>query len=538
MTAASTSTALRRPVLLVIMDGIGLNPSRLHNAVAAARTPALDHLYANHKVAVIEASGRAVGLPAGQMGNSEVGHLTLGCGSLLRQDLVRINDACDDGSLGTNQALLSALAAAREADRPLHLLGLVSDGGIHSHIDHLMALLDAARAAGVRPLVHMITDGRDTAPRCAERFVTQLEPALDAAGGAIASLCGRYFAMDRDQRWDRVERAWRLLVHGDGSQAADAAAGIEQARAAGQGDEFLEPIRTDHFDAIQAGDQVVFFNFRNDRPRELTEALAVADFDGFARGEAGLAAVTTLTRYDPNYDLPVMFEKERPAHTLGETVSRAGLKQFRCAETEKYPHVTFFFNGQREDPLPGEQRALVDSPRVATYDLQPEMSAHAVRDATLEALQAGDCALYVVNFANGDMVGHTGVPEACVAAVEVVDQCVGELVTAATAAGVSVIVTADHGNCDMMCDPITGEPHTQHTTFPVACCVVDPANPTLVNGGGLANIAPTVLSLMGLQHTVDRLQAHETQDRRCDVRKAAAIDKRRVGWVDDTTRDR
>lgn len=498
MTEPITEMPPRRPVLLVIMDGMGHNPSRKDNAVAVARTPALDDLYARNRLTVIEASGRSVGLPAGQMGNSEVGHVTLGCGAVLRQDLVRINDACADGSIQGNPALQSALQRARNAKRPIHLLGLVSDGGVHSHIDHISALVKAASAAGVRPLLHMITDGRDTAPRCAERYAERMQHELSSAGGAIASLCGRYFALDRDRRWERVERAWRLLVHGEGARAVDAIQALEAARVADQGDEFLEPVRTAAFEPVQPGDQVLFCNFRNDRPRELTEALAMTAFEGFPRGDFGLAKVTTLTRYNARYELPVMFEKERPAQTLGEVVSRAGLAQFRCAETEKYPHVTFFFNGQREAPLPGEQCALVDSPRVATYDLKPEMSAFGVRDATLEAIAKGGYSLLVTNFANGDMVGHTGVPEACIEAVEVVDQCVGALAEAATAAGISVLLTADHGNCDMLRDPITGEPHTQHTCFPVACCVIDPANPVLINGGGLANIAATVLSLLGL----------------------------------------
>ena len=484
--------------MLIIMDGVGHNPSRLNNAVSAARTPALDALFAKHPLTVLEASGRAVGLPPGQMGNSEVGHLTLGCGAILRQDLVKISDACADGSLARNPSLIAALDAARATDRPLHLVGLVSDGGIHSHIDHLLALIAAAADHGVRPQLHMITDGRDTAPRCAEQFIARVQPALAEAGGHIGSVCGRFFAMDRDKRWERVERAWRLLRHGDGALADDALAALDVARAADQGDEFIEPIRTAQFDAMAAGDQVLFFNFRNDRPRELTEALALDTFDAFDRGDTDLVNMTTLTRYDSGYDLPVLFEKERPGQTLGEAVSDAGLKQFRCAETEKYPHVTFFFNGQREDPFPGEERALVDSPKVATYDLQPEMSAPAVRDATLAAIDSGEFAFVVVNFANGDMVGHTGVPEACIQAVEVVDQCVGVLVDAATRAGMTSIITADHGNCDLLRDPITDEPHTQHTTFPVACCVVDPDNPVLVNGCGLANIAPTVMSLMGL----------------------------------------
>jgi len=344
----------------------------------------------------------------------------------------------------------------------------------------------------------MITDGRDTAPRCAANYLAKVEPALAAAGGSIASVIGRYYGMDRDQRWERVEQAWRLLVHGEGHTAASAKEAIEQAYAADLGDEFIQATRTADFVPVEADDQVLFINFRNDRPRELTEALAKSNFDGFDRGDAGLAAITTMTRYDSTYAFPVLFEKERPQTTIGEVVSSLGLKQFRCAETEKYPHVTFFLNGQRDQPFEGEMREMVPSPKVATYDLQPEMSAYAVCEATRQAIESEEYALIVVNFANGDMVGHTGVGEACIKAVEVVDECVGVLTTAAKKHGFSVVLTADHGNCDQLKDPISGEPHTQHTTYPVPCLVMDPANPILANAMGISNIAPTLLQLMGI----------------------------------------
>ncbi|MGB0864959.1 MAG: 2,3-bisphosphoglycerate-independent phosphoglycerate mutase [Granulosicoccaceae bacterium] len=495
----TVSKAPRRPALLIVMDGIGHNPSRLNNAVAQARTPNLDRLYSSHPLTVLEASGRAAGLPDGQMGNSEVGHLTLGCGAILRQDLVRINAACRDGELAENSALQEALAVCTTTGRPLHLLGLVSDGGVHSHIDHLMALVAIAGQMGVKPVVHMITDGRDTAPRCAAAYLDELEAALAAANGQIATVIGRFYAMDRDQRWERVEKAWRLMVRGEGFEAASAREAIESAYANDLGDEFIEASKTADFVAMEPEDQVVFFNFRNDRPRELTEALAKSNFDGFDRGDENTqVTVTCMTRYDSTYPFPVIFEKERPQTTIGEAVSALGLKQFRCAETEKYPHVTFFLNGQRDLPFEGEDREMIPSPKVATYDLQPEMSGFEVCEATKRAIESEEYSLLVVNFANGDMVGHTGVPAACVKAVEVVDQCVGVLVQAAQEHGVSVIVTADHGNCDQLKDPITGEPHTQHTTYPVPCLVIDPANPTLANAMGISNIAPTLLQLMGV----------------------------------------
>ncbi len=495
----SLSQAPRRPAILIVMDGMGHNPSKLNNAVALANTPQLDQLYCQHPLTVLEASGRAAGLPDGQMGNSEVGHLTLGCGAILRQDLVRINAACRDGELARNASLQEALAACKASGRPLHLVGLVSDGGVHSHIDHLLALIEIAGTSGVRPVLHMITDGRDTAPRCAKNYLTTVEPALAAAGGAIASVIGRFYGMDRDQRWERVEKAWRLMVLGEGSEAKDAASAVQAAYDNGLGDEFIEATRTANFVPTKADDQVLFINFRNDRPRELTEALAKSNFDGFDRGDAGLVTMTSMTRYDSTYPFAVMFEKEKPLSTIGEAVSALELKQFRCAETEKYPHVTFFLNGQRDQPFEGEVREMVPSPKVSTYDVQPEMSAYAVCEATRAAIQSEQYAFIVVNFANGDMVGHTGVGDACIKAVEVVDECVGVLTNAAQEYGYSVVLTADHGNCDQLLDPISGEPHTQHTTYPVPCLVMDPANPVLSNGMGISNIAPTLLQLMGIE---------------------------------------
>ncbi len=488
-----------RRVILIIMDGIGVNPSKADNAVALANTPNLDHLFSHYPTTVLEASGRAVGLPDGQMGNSEVGHLTLGCGSVMRQDLVCINDAIEDGSFATNTAFCDAMDRAKEANKPVHLLGLVSDGGIHSHIDHLKALIALCRQQGVKPLLHMITDGRDTAPQCADRFVRQVEPLLEKAGGGIASLCGRYYAMDRDNRWERVQLAWSLLTRGEGKQAPTATDGLQAAWGAGETDEFIKPIKLPAFESMQESDEVVFFNFRNDRPRELSEALAQPEFDGFDRGAYKAVNLTTLTRYDIDYPFAVAFEKEMPDVTLGEVVSAAGLTQLRSAETEKYPHVTFFFNGGHEAPFDGESRILIDSPTsVDTYDEAPEMSAGGIFDAVSRAVESQQHDLIVVNFANGDMVGHTGVRDAVIKAVEVVDDYAGRLCDVAVANDYSVILTADHGNADMLIDPITRGPHTQHTTFPVACTVIDKTNWKLANAMGLPSIAPTILQLMNL----------------------------------------
>jgi 2,3-bisphosphoglycerate-independent phosphoglycerate mutase len=540
----------RRPVVLVIMDGFGINPSKLNNAVAVARTPRLDEYLFRYPATVLDASGQGVGLPLGQMGNSEVGHLTIGSGCVVRQDLVLIDAAIADGSFFNNPALVGAVLAAAakpglapaspacppslaaqpglapasspsgvpasrgtspslgslacppslaaKPGRPLHLLGLVSDGGVHSHVGHLLALIELCHRQQVRPLLHMITDGRDTPPRSAMTWLAQVEQALARAGGAIATVSGRFFAMDRDRRWDRVERAWRAIVLGKGRGAGSAEAAIATAYAAGEGDEFIHPSVIGGYRGLQPGDPLISFNFRKDRPRQIAAALASRSFDGFDRGGSPLAEVTCMMEYDPTLGLPHAFRPEAPATTLARVLSEAGIGQLHCAETEKYAHVTYFFNGGAREPLPGEERRMIPSPRVATYDLKPEMSAREVADAAVAAIQGGRYGFIVVNFANGDMVGHTGDMKAAVRAVEALDRHVGRVLDAAVAADWSAIVTADHGNCELMVDPETDEPHTQHTTLPVPFLVVDESRWVLAPAGGLADVAPTVLQLMGL----------------------------------------
>ncbi|MCG5500728.1 2,3-bisphosphoglycerate-independent phosphoglycerate mutase [Ectothiorhodospira lacustris] len=494
----SSHNAPRRPTLLIIMDGVGVNPGKLNNAYHDAATPRLDRYFAHHPHTLLEASGRAVGLPDGQMGNSEVGHLILGCGAVIRQDLVRIDDAVEDGSFMDNAALTAAAKTAAEAGRPLHLIGLVSDGGVHSHLRHLHALIELCGRHGAKPAIHMITDGRDTAPKSSPGYVPSLEKALKSCGGQIATVTGRYYAMDRDKRWDRTQLAFDAMVNGKGTRASSAAAALSAAHEAGETDEFIKPRVIDKGALIRSGDPVLFFNFRNDRPRQLTEALSQSDFIHFDRGDFTPVTVTCLTLYDARYDLPVAFLPERPRVTLSRVLSDAGLKQFHCAETEKYAHVTFFFNGGVETPAEGEDHVMIPSPRVATYDLKPEMSAPEVADATIQALESGQYDFVLVNFANGDMVGHTAVYEAVVSAVEALDTAVGRVLDVAVERGYSVILTADHGNCEELIDPFTGEPHTQHSMYPVPCLVIDGSVRHLLTGAGLSAIAPTVLQLMGL----------------------------------------
>ncbi|MCW9013372.1 MAG: 2,3-bisphosphoglycerate-independent phosphoglycerate mutase [Gammaproteobacteria bacterium] len=493
----------RSPTLLIILDGFGVNPSRINNAVAEANTPRLDEYFSKNTHITLDASGKAVGLPVGQMGNSEVGHLTLGCGSIMRQDLVRIDDAIENGEFFDNAALVAALDDAAAKERPMHLVGLVSDGGVHSHINHLVALIEMCARKKVKPLVHMITDGRDTAPMAAMGYLKKLEDVLEDAGGAIATVCGRYYAMDRDNRWDRTEVAWRAMVHHEGEFHEAARYAIESAYAADQTDEFIRPCILPEAEKLQKGDNVIFFNFRNDRPRQLSAALSQPDFEGFETGTYDPITVTCLTEYDPQFLLPIAFAPERPHSTLASVVSRAGYKQFHCSETEKYAHVTFFFNGGREEKWAGEDRVMIPSPKVSTYDKKPEMSAREVADATIDALKSHDYGFLVVNFANGDMVGHTAVREAVIAAVEAMDAEVGRLLDVAVEEGFSVFLTADHGNCDEMVDPVTGEPHTQHTVYPVPCLIIDQEYWRLATGMGLSSVAPTILQLMGLQQPPD-----------------------------------
>jgi 2,3-bisphosphoglycerate-independent phosphoglycerate mutase len=488
----------RRPVILIIMDGVGVNPSKVNNAYAEADTPRLDAYLSTQSHTTLDACGRAVGLPNGQMGNSEVGHLTLGAGTIVRQDLVRIDDAIDDGSFHHNDALVSAATAARSRNQPLHLIGLVSDGGVHSHMRHLLALIDICREQEVQPIVHMITDGRDTPPRSALNYLPELEQKLEQAGGRIGTVCGRYYAMDRDKRWERTERAFRAIAFAEGEKAETARAAIEAAYEAGETDEFIKPRIVGAPAPLDTEAVCILFNFRNDRPRQLTAALAMEDCTGFDRGDFHPVFVTCLTEYEPRFLAPIAFPPERPGTTLGGVIAAAGIPQFHCAETEKYAHVTFFFNGGREEPLAGEDRVMVPSPSVDTYDQQPEMSAAEVADETIAAMEKGRYGFILVNFANGDMVGHTAMREPLIKAVETLDTQVGRVLDAAKSQGYSVILTADHGNCDEYVDPVTGEPHTQHTTYPVMCMVMDSSLWRLTTGGGLADVAPTVLALMGV----------------------------------------
>jgi 2,3-bisphosphoglycerate-independent phosphoglycerate mutase len=489
----------RRPTLLVILDGVGVNPSRINNAVQEADTPRLDEYFSRNSHTTLEACGEAVGLPEGQMGNSEVGHMTLGCGAIMRQDLVRINDEIESGEFFENAALVAAIDDANAIDRPVHLVGLVSDGGVHSHINHVLAMIKMCIDRKAKPVVHMITDGRDTAQMSAMVYLNELESALEDAGGCIATVSGRYYAMDRDNRWDRTEQAWKAIVKGEGVMAESARYAIEAAYAQGETDEFIQPAVLADAVQVESGDSVIFFNFRNDRPRQLAAALSQPDFDKFNLGDYTSATVTCLTEYDPEFLLPIGYAPERPQSTVASVVSRAGYKQLHCAETEKYAHVTYFFNGGKKKPFAGEDHIMINSPDVPTYDKQPEMSAAEVADTIIEALEKREHSFILVNFANGDMVGHTAVREAVIKAVETLDHEVGRVLDAAVKAEYSVVLTADHGNCDEMVEPVTQEPHTQHTLYPVPCMVIDQANWHLRPGGSLSAIAPTVLKLMGLQ---------------------------------------
>jgi len=488
----------RNPVLLIILDGFGTNPSKINNGIAIADTPKLDEYFSHNSHSLLQASGSASGLPDGQMGNSEVGHMTLGCGSVMKQNLVLINDAITDGSFFKNEILLNAVQKAAETERPVHLVGLVSDGGVHSHVNHLLALIRMATLHGATPNIHMITDGRDCPPRSALKSLKSVEAALAAEKGKIASISGRYYAMDRDHRWERTQQAWETMVKGSGRIAASPVDAIQMAYEIGENDEFIVPTFIEGGERIQPGDQVICFNFRKDRPRQLVAALFQENFNDFDREDFRPVDVTCFTEYDQRFQLPYAFELDKPKITLSEVISRNGLKQMHCAETEKYAHVTFFFNGGKGDPYPGEDRALIDSPQVATYDLMPEMSAAEVADKVIESIQSNQYAFIVVNFANGDMVGHTAVPEAVIKAVETLDTQAGRVIDVAREQGYSVILTADHGNCDEMIDPVTGDPHTQHTVYPVPCLVIDDIAWKLSNEGSLKNVAPTVLNLMGL----------------------------------------
>ena len=516
----NTLTPHNRPVALLILDGWGIAPAGPANAISLARTPVMDRLLATCPTTTLTACGEAVGLPAGQMGNSEVGHLNIGAGFIVYQSITRIDIAIADGEFAANPGLLATIDHAITSGGALHCLGLVSDGGVHSHTRHLVALVELARARGLRDLaVHAFTDGRDTAPTSGLGFVRALEADFDRIGlGRIATVSGRYYAMDRDNRWERVQRAYDALVLGIGERTPTAADALAAAYAAGFTDEFVPPtvIATADTPAptIRPGDAVVCFNYRSDRMRELVAALAEPDFAGFTRGAvvAGVVPVTTMTRYEEGLPVTVAFSPRDVVRPLSRVISDAGLRQFHCAETEKYPHVTFFLNGGREEPFPGEERFMAPSPKVATYDLQPEMSAAAVTTAVVAAIRSESFDFLVVNFANCDMVGHTGSIPATISAVETVDRCLGEVLAALELVGGVALVTADHGNADQMIDPASGGPMTSHTLNPVPVVLVTPAGSplreaTLRAGGVLSAIAATTLDLLGVPTPTDMDQS-------------------------------
>jgi 2,3-bisphosphoglycerate-independent phosphoglycerate mutase len=488
---------------LIILDGWGINESCSSNAVCLAKKPRLDALFRDYQSTRIGASGMEVGLPTGQMGNSEVGHLNMGAGRIVYQDLTKITKSIEDGDFFTNPVLTGAIARALASGGKLHLMGLLSDGGVHSHNTHLYALLELARRQGLTDVcVHALLDGRDTPPQSGAGYLAELETKIKEIGvGRIASVCGRFYAMDRDNRWDRVERAYRAMTEGVGIAAQSSAAAIEGAYLSGQTDEFVEPRVVGTQATIDNGDAVIFFNFRADRAREITRALTDANFTGFKRAKLPqLADYVCLSEYDATFDLPVAYPSTTDANLLGEVVSKAGRRQLRIAETEKYAHVTFFFNGGSEEPFAGEDRALIPSPQdVATYDQKPSMSASAVTDEAVARIESGSYDLIILNFANPDMVGHTGILSAAIEAMETVDSCLGRVVDAVLAAGGSLLITADHGNCEQMVDS-EGKPFTAHTSNPVPLILVDPERrQTPLRQGILADIAPTLLELMGLE---------------------------------------
>jgi len=488
-----------KPLAIIIMDGFGISPIVEGNAIAKAKKPNLDRFWKNYPTTTLSASGLAVGLPRGQMGNSEVGHLNIGGGRIVYQDFTRINLAVEQGTIAENEALRQAMEKAK--GNRLHLIGLLSDGGVHSHNTHLYAILEMTKKAGLdNVFVHAVLDGRDVPPRSALGYFQELEDKFRQIGiGKVATVSGRYYTMDRDKRWERVEKAYRCLTDGEGLRAATALDAVKEAYSRGENDEFVQPTLVNSDGLIRDGDSIIFFNFRPDRAREITRAFVDKDFQGFATKPIRVF-YTCMTQYDATMKVPVAFPAQDLNDTLGEVISRAALKQLRIAETEKYAHVTYFFNGGKEEPNPGENRCLIPSPKVATYDLMPEMSALLVRDEVIRRIDSDRYDLIVLNFANPDMVGHTGIFDAAVKAVEVVDGCVGTVVDEILKKGGCVLLTADHGNAEKMIDPATGQPHTAHTTNPVPFTLIinDGKKRSLREEGILADIAPTALQLLGI----------------------------------------
>ena len=496
-----------KKALLIILDGWGIGDKSKSDVIAQTATPYMDYLKANYPNSELQASGLYVGLPEGQMGNSETGHLNIGAGRVVYQDLVKINLACADNSILENPEIKSAFGYAKENGKRLHLMGLTSTGGVHSSFDHLLKLIDIAAMYGIENCyIHCFMDGRDTDPRSGKGFITNLQQHIDEAGvGTIASVIGRYYAMDRDNRWERIKVAYDLLVNGKGRQVTDMVAGIQSCydthtEEHKNTDEFMEPLVNSHVDGrIQEGDVVIFFNFRNDRARELTIVLTQQDME-----EQGMKTISNLqyycmTPYDDSFtDLHILFPKENVSNSLGEHIASKGLRQLHAAETEKYAHVTFFINGGREEPFAGEDRILVNSPQVDTYDQKPEMSAFELKDKVVEALKTDKYDWVVVNFANADMVGHTGVYTAIESAVKVIDQCLSEVVETAKTMGYETIITADHGNADHALNA-DGTPNTAHSVSPVPFIYVTANKNARVSSGALPDVAPSILHIMGLQ---------------------------------------
>ncbi len=495
----------KRPVALIILDGFGHSPSTEGNAIALANTPFLDQYYEKYAHTLIQGSGKRVGLPCGLMGNSEVGHLNMGAGRIVQMDITRIDEAISRGTFFTNPVLNAAVDAGKNS--ALHLMGLVSDGGVHSSNQHLYALLRLAAQRGVEHVfVHCFTDGRDTPPTSGKGYVAELMSKMREYGiGRVASVCGRYYAMDRDKRWERTKRAYEMLTRGTGQRFTDPLAGIEASYEAGITDEFIEPIVIVHENGtpvglVREGDSVIFFNFRADRARQLTRAFTGRAFDEFERPLLRDLHFATFTQYDRSFNVPISFPPVELKNILAEVFARLGVNNLRVAETEKYAHVTYFFNGGVEKEFPHESRILVPSPKVATYDLQPEMSAFKVTDKVCRAIDEGDTDVYIINFANADMVGHTGNLDAAIKAIEAIDTCLGWLVGSIERVKGVAIITADHGNAEQMIDPETGGPHTAHTNNPVPFILCDPNfKGKLRDDGALEDVAPTILELLGLE---------------------------------------
>ncbi|MCQ4234713.1 2,3-bisphosphoglycerate-independent phosphoglycerate mutase [Pseudomonas stutzeri] len=495
-------TAVPKPLVLIILDGFGHSDSPEFNAIHAAHTPVYDHLRATQPHGLISGSGMDVGLPDGQMGNSEVGHMNLGAGRVVYQDFTRVTKAIRDGEFFANPAICSAVDKAVTTGKAVHILGLLSDGGVHSHQDHLVAMAElAARRGAEKIYLHAFLDGRDTPPKSAQSSIELLDATFARLGkGRIASLIGRYFAMDRDNRWDRVEQAYRLIVDGTAEyRATTAMDGLNAAYARGESDEFVKATAIGESVRVEDGDAVVFMNFRADRARELTRTFVEPDFKEFQRARVPqLAGFVMLTQYAASIPAPAAFAPEALTNVLGEYLAKNGKTQLRIAETEKYAHVTFFFSGGREEPFAGEERILIPSPQVATYDLQPQMSAPEVTDRIVDAIENQRYDVIIVNYANGDMVGHTGVFEAAVKAVECLDLCVGRIVAALDKVGGEALLTADHGNVEQMEDVMTGQAHTAHTCEPVPFIYIGKRNVRIREGGVLADVAPTMLTLLGM----------------------------------------